>query len=122
VQRSSSPDAYAQWESEARTLAEGLTGEVPTALSCQFPGSPPGATAPLSDSMSLELGPPTVGVAVVPARGWTVSAWLIGHATQFGITSVAYGGKAWTSARGGWGPDPVAGSAVVVTRVQSGSP
>lgn len=122
VQRSSSPDAYAQWESEARTLAEGLTGEVPTALSCQFPGSPPGATAPLSDSMSLELGPPTVGVAVVPARGWTVSAWLIGHATQFGITSVAYGGKAWTSARGGWGPDPVAGSAVVVTRVHSGSP
>jgi hypothetical protein len=121
VQRSSSPDAYAQWESEARTLAEGLTGEVPTGLSCQFPGLPPGATASLSDAMSLELGPPTVGVAVLAARGWTVSAWLVGHATQFGITSVAFDGRAWTAAGGAWGPDPVAGSEVIVTRVHTGS-
>jgi len=121
VQRSSSPDAYAQWEAEARTLAEGLTGEVPAALSCQFPGSPPGATAPLTDSMNLELGPPTVGVTVGAARGWTIAGWLVGHATQFGITSVAYGGQAWTAARGRWGPDPAAGSAVVVTRARIGS-
>jgi len=121
VQRSSSPNAYAQWEAEARTLAEGLTGEAPSALSCQFPDSPPGATAPLTDTMNLELGPPTLGVPVVAARGWTVASWLVGHATQFGITSVAYGGQGWTSARGSWAADPGAGSTVVVTRVPTGS-
>ena len=121
VQRSSSPDAYAQWEGEARALAEGLTGEVPAALSCQFPGPPPTGTTSLTQAMNLELGPPTIGVAVGPNRGWTVAAWLVGHATQFGITQVAFGGQAWTAARGSWGPDPAAGSQVSVTRVRAAS-
>ena len=34
VQRSSAPDAYAQWEPEARVLARILTGEVPGRLTC----------------------------------------------------------------------------------------
>jgi hypothetical protein len=34
VQRSSAPDAYAQWEPEARVLARILTGEVPDRLVC----------------------------------------------------------------------------------------
>ena len=34
VQRSSAPDAYAQWEPEARVVARILTGEVPNHLMC----------------------------------------------------------------------------------------
>ena len=122
VQRSSSGSAYAQWESEARTLAEGLTGEAPQALSCQFPGPPPSGTTSLTEAMNLELGPLTVGAVVDANRGWTVASWLVGHATQFGITSVAFSGRMWSAATGGWGPDPLAGSQVQVTRVRGATP
>jgi hypothetical protein len=35
VQRSAAPDAYANWENEARTVARAVTGEVLGALTCR---------------------------------------------------------------------------------------
>jgi hypothetical protein len=34
VQRSATPDAYANWETEARVLARILTREVPETIAC----------------------------------------------------------------------------------------
>lgn len=103
VQRSGSPAAYAQWETEARALAEALTGEVPHGLACHSPDPPrTTSTVSLADAMSVELGPPTLGTVLTPARGWTVAAWLVGHATQFGITSVGFGGSQWQASTGTW--------------------
>lgn len=121
VQHSAAPDAYAQWEDESRVLAQALTGEVPAGLACRFDAAS-WVTAPgtLSDAMARELGPPTLGVAVTPARGWTVATWLVGHAAEYRITSVAFAGQRWTAAGGGWTADPKAGGSVLVVTTPPG--
>jgi hypothetical protein len=119
VQRSGTPGAYAQWESEARALAQAMTGEVPAALSCHLPNQPtnPG-TASLSSTMALELGGATLGVALDTARGWTVASWLVGHATQYGITSVGFNGQVWTPTGGSWQASGVADPQVRVVQAK----
>jgi len=117
VQRSAGPDAYARWEPEARLLAQAVTGEVAAGLSCTFPrpaGNRPAASLPAA--MAQELGSAPLGVNVAPARGWTVASWLVGHARQYGIASVAFAGRRWTPGGGTWKADPrAAPSAVQVT-------
>jgi hypothetical protein len=106
VQRSGAPDAYAQWEPAARLLAQVLTGEVAAGLGCHFPN--PGAgtiDSSLPQAMSNELGAPSLGVEVPPPRGWMVATWLVGHAQQFGIKSVAFDGQRWTPAGRTWKAD-----------------
>lgn len=117
VQRSAAPQAYAQWENEARTLAEVLTGEVPAGLSCRFavPAAVT-ATSPLGAAMAAELGAPTLGTALVPARGWTVANWLVAHAPSYRITSVSFAGQRWTPTSGGWQPHPPMGARVELGR------
>jgi len=116
VQRSAAPSAYAQWESEARVLAQALTGEVPAGLVCRFRN---GAGTPLSSelsaAMTTELGSGAMGVSLPPARGWTVAAWLVGHASRYRIPSVVFAGQRWTAARGTWEPDSLAGPDVQIT-------
>jgi hypothetical protein len=118
VQHSAGPNAYAQWEGEARALAEAMTGEKPAAMSCHFP-DPPKTAAPasLQQAITTELGPPNLGVALPPARGWTVATWLVGHAQQYGLASVEYGGQQWTASSGAWQASPSADSVVHVTYV-----
>ncbi|MGI8492121.1 MAG: hypothetical protein ACR2KC_03250, partial [Acidimicrobiales bacterium] len=113
VQHSAAPDAYAQWESEARALAEALTGEAPAGLACRYPtqGSS-GSMAGLDQALTLEVGPPAAGSAVSPSRGWTVAGWLVGHAHQYRIAFVAFAGQRWTPAKGAWVAD--AGSTATV--------
>jgi hypothetical protein len=106
VQHSSSPLAYARWESEARVVARATTGEVPAALSCRAPIQNATALTVLQQAMARELGPPTLGVALDSARGWTVATWLVGHASPFGIRSVAYGGQIWTPDAEQWQQHP----------------
>ncbi len=120
VQHSGAPGAYAQWEAEARALAQAMTGEVPAALTCHVPNPPtnPG-TSSLSTAMALELGPSTLGVALDPARGWTVASWLVGHATQYGITSVGFNGQTWTPTGGSWTTTGVADPQVRVARAKA---
>jgi hypothetical protein len=118
VQRSGSPNAYAQWEAVARAMARATTGEVAAGFSCRVPDPPAStATTSLAEAAALELGDPALGTPVGAPRGWTVSSWLVGHANQFGITSVSYAGQQWTSAAGGWQPDPSSTTAVGITRV-----
>jgi hypothetical protein len=107
VQRSAAPDAYARWENEARTLAEVLTGDVPAGLHCRF-AVPATATAagPLGAAMAEELGTPTLGRALAPARGWTVGNWLVAHARSYRITSVRFAGQQWSPSSGKWQPHP----------------
>lgn len=120
VQRSGSPSAYAQWEAVARALARATTGEVAAGFSCHVPDPPKTtATATLAQTMTLELGDAPIGVPVTALRGWTVSSWLVGHANQFGITSVAFGGEQWTSAGGGWQSDPSPTAGVRISRAGS---
>jgi hypothetical protein len=96
VQRSGTPTAYARWETEARAIARATTGEVAAGLSCRASIRPAGSPAVLQAAMTRELGSPTLGVALDPARGWTVATWLVGHASPLGIRSVAFAGQIWT--------------------------
>jgi len=120
VQRSAGPDAYARWEPAARLLAQVLTGEEPAGLSCRFP-APVGAAIPsdLAQAMTGDLGFAATGVPVPTQQGWTVAAWLVGHASRYGITSVAFEGRRWTRSAGAWGSDPVNGPGVRIALSQA---
>ena len=101
VQHSAAGDAYAQWEGEARAWAIALTGEVPAGFSCRFSSSMPG-DASMASVLASEAGQPGIGVTVSTARGWLVASWLVGHAAQFGVSSVSFAGRTWTPSTGAW--------------------
>ena len=103
VQQSAAPNAYADWEAEARDIARALTGEARAGLTCRFPN--PSAAAPrrvVDQAVSVELGSPGARTTVTPARGWTVASWLVGHARQLHISVVDFAGRRWTPATGAW--------------------
>ena len=103
VQRSGAPDAYARWEHEARAIAQAATGEIPAGLTCRVDVGPTQASGkPLRQALARELGPLTLDVPVPEARGWTVAAWLIGHAPEFGISRVSFADRIWTASSGRW--------------------
>jgi hypothetical protein len=104
VQRSAAPDAYAQWEPEARVLARALTGEAPGGFSCQLatPKQPPDPA--VTDALVQELGRPGLGEPMDPGRAWTAASWLVGHAEQYRLTTVAVPGYRWTARSGVWTP------------------
>ncbi len=101
VQRSGTPSAYARWETEARTLARVLTGQVAAGFACRF-DTPTNVTTAraVDDAMASELGSPGVGTTVSPARGWTIASWLIGHADDYGIERVTFADRAWSPSTG----------------------
>jgi hypothetical protein len=101
VEISGAPDAYAQWEPEARAIARAVTGEDPHALSCYHGGvaTISGDIATIADA---ELGTNTISGPQPPARGWAMCAWLVTHATDFAIDSVTFGGYKWTAGTGQW--------------------
>ncbi len=118
VQRSGSPSAYANWESEARAVAQATTGEIPAGLSCRVDlASTPRSTDSLQQTMAQELGSPGLGTPLAAPRGWTVATWLVGHASQFGITSVSFAGQVWTPSEGRWFTQLPGDSQVQITRV-----
>jgi len=111
VQRSAAPDAYANWEPQARVLAQVLTGEVPAGLTCRV--TVPSGAQPdpgLVSTMATELGPEATSGAPATAAGWTAAAWLVGHAEDHHVTSVTYAGQRWTAKTGTWSPVPGAGT------------
>ena len=122
VQQSAAPSAYAQWESEARVLAEVLTGEVAAGFTCRFRSAHGGALAgPLSQAMSQELGVSNLSTPFPPPFGWTTATWLVAHAQQYRLTAVTYAGERWTAATGAWKPDPAADTHVRVVPPVAGS-
>jgi hypothetical protein len=121
VQRSALPHGYAQFEPEGRALAIATTGEVAAGLGCRaaIPPTPP--TRSLQQAITQELGAPALGVALAPGRGWTVASWLVAHAAEFRITSVAYGGLRWSPTNGKWQLDPSAGTVIEILRTAAGA-
>jgi hypothetical protein len=118
VQRSSAPTAYATWEPLARSLAIATTGEIPAGLTCDLVRTrsitPPPAVAP---ELTRTFGPSALGVPASRARGWTIAAWLVGHAEQYRIISVRFAGREWTP-RGKWTGIPVT-SGIQITQAAS---
>ncbi len=104
VQRSATPDAYAAWESEARSMAVALTGESAAGLSCRLAGFG-GATPPassLAQAATTELGSNLLGVPVATKVGWQVACWAVAHAYSYHLQSVSFGGRTWTASSGTW--------------------
>jgi len=104
VQHSAAPNAYATWETEARSLASALTGEVPAGLSCRlhgFGGSAPPPSA-LGQAAVTEMGAPLLGVPLPTKTGWDVAAWCVAHAYNYHLSSVSFGSWKWTVASGRW--------------------
>jgi hypothetical protein len=103
VQRSATPSAYAQWEPQARVLAAALTGETEAGLTCRFSLARSHDPAPaVVGKMSSELGITSLDTSFAPARGWTVAAWLVGHAEQFRVTTVLFRGREGRASTGRW--------------------
>jgi hypothetical protein len=103
VQHSGAPDAYANWEAEARAVARATTGEVPAALSCRSSSPNPSTVDPaLQSTMTVELGAVDLTQSLPAAQGWTVASWLVAHAPRFGITMVTFDGKRWTPSSARW--------------------
>jgi hypothetical protein len=118
VQRSGAPDAYAQWEAEARALAIATTGESPAAFTCRAAAPKPGSVDPgLQATMTAELGPFDFAAEVPVARGWTVASWLVAHSHRFGISAVEFDGRRWTPSSGKWSQHSPTVRRVVVQRV-----
>jgi hypothetical protein len=98
VQSSASPEAYAQWEPEARALAIATTGERPAALTCQlngFGGAKPDRGA-LAAAATAELGPGALTRPSSTKAGWQAAAWAVAHAYNYHLTSVSFDGRQWT--------------------------
>jgi hypothetical protein len=101
VQHSGAPDAYAQWESEARAAAVALTGQAAAGLTCHdLTVSAPSAS--LADTALAEWGTSVVSGPHPVARGWGLSLWLVAHASRFGVDRVSFAGRLWTASSGVW--------------------
>jgi hypothetical protein len=114
VQHSADGSAYAQYASMGTDMAEAFTGSLPHAVACSY-GSPVGKPALASarrglaasfgSVTSMTSADPVVRIAVASGRqGWAIGAWLIAHASTYGIAYVRYLGFEWTatSASGRW--------------------
>jgi hypothetical protein len=101
VQRSATPDAYAKWEPEARSVASALTGERAAALRCHGlkPAAPSAALVPTA---LAELGTAKLSGAHGRTRGWAISSWLVAHASRLGVDRVTFDGRTWTVRSGTW--------------------
>ena len=114
VQHSAAPDAYADWEGEARALARALTGEARAGLTCLSVPNGPG-TVTARSLAAKELGRPIPAVPATAAQGWADAAWLVAHSSQLGLQQVSYRGSTWTRSRGAWSAAP-GGSATLSFR------
>ncbi len=118
VQRSAAPDAYGDWEDQARVIAEVLTGEEPAGFTCRYPAVELTAARRASSAAALraqlanELGRDPTGAAATEKDGWVVAAWVVGHAQRYGLRSVSFAGQRWTSSRLAWKRDPPANLAI----------
>jgi hypothetical protein len=111
VQRSAGGYAYAQWEPQARVMAQALTGEVPAGLACYYRAAAR-VNGTVEAAATRELGPGVLTTALASHRGWTVASWLVAQASRYRITEVGYRGQTWTKKTGKWQLDPTATTTV----------
>jgi hypothetical protein len=122
VQRSADGYAYIQYQPEAAALATDFTGHSAHAVWCWSAGPSPAkanltaaykgllhAFGPISSHRAATPGddPAMLVRAPRPALGWAVAAWLVTHASSYGIHDVRYAGFRWQEASGssGWTRD-----------------
>ncbi len=120
VQHSGAPDAYAQWESEARALAVAFTGRAPAALSCQNLTMAP-SRASLTTVAAAEWGTTVLSGPHPADRGWALGSWLVAHAQRLGVDKVSFGGRTWTAASGQWSADSTVGNTLSLHQVPATS-
>jgi hypothetical protein len=110
VQHSADGYAYGQYAGVAGQLAGAFSGAFPHAFSCYYASSigkprlaaASGAlTSAFGELGSTPVGDPAVAVRVGrTSEGWAVAAWLIAHASSYGISHVQYLGYEWSAGHG----------------------
>jgi hypothetical protein len=121
VQRSADGSAYDQYAPQGAAMAGGFSGHQPRDVWCWYPGGirkHPRLSAAGTQlrrtfgRLSIShVGDPAAQVRVRGAdMGWAVAAWLVSHASRFGIRHVSYQGYQWTAVHGrkGWTSQPKA--------------
>jgi hypothetical protein len=123
VQHSADGYAYEQWVGIATQLTGYFTGTWPAEVSCWYtPAGRPdlaGALKQLTQTFGPQ-GKDEVLVRMTTDRSgkknrektvvhvqrdgaWTVAAWLVAHAQQYGISQIRYAGYVWNAANGSMG-------------------
>src|SRR5215470_12060342 len=122
VQRSADGAAYIQYQPEAAALAADFTGHsaravwcwsaVPTPAKANLTAARQGlrhAFGPISSHRAATPGDDPTMLVRVPRRtlGWAVTAWLVTHASSYGIHDIRYAGFRWQESSGtsGWTRD-----------------
>jgi hypothetical protein len=128
VQHSADGSAYEQWAGIATQLTGYFTGTWPAGVSCWYTPAGQGVQADLAGALkqlTQTFGPQgkdavlvrmttdrsakkkkerTTAVVHVQRDGaWTVAAWLVAHAQQYGISQIRYAGYVWNAANGSMG-------------------
>ncbi len=128
VQHSADGSAYAQYADVGTALAGAFTGEDAHAVWCSYADPQSHASFGTADrAMTAAFGlvarpdggGGTMGVPVgAPAEGWAVAAWLVSHASEYGISSVQFQGYQWLGFTGAshWQAKPaqLAGDTAIV--------
>ncbi|AXT85736.1 hypothetical protein C6I20_11415 [Aeromicrobium sp. A1-2] len=119
VQRSAFPGAYAQHEDYARALASTLRGYSPAEFTCQINPTGGGSLTAVKRDVTAAFGaievttngdeaayPLSGKSADVKARGWAIAHYLVGNASNLGISTVSFGNRQWDAADSdeGWTP------------------
>ncbi|MCW0213981.1 MAG: hypothetical protein OJJ54_11540 [Pseudonocardia sp.] len=119
VQRSAAPDAYAQWETQARAAASALTGEQVAALRCQdVTLAQPGED--VATLAARELGDARLSGPQATRRGWAVASWLVAHSGRLGLDQVSFDGRTWTADSGSWERTGPPDGTLALHRAQAG--
>jgi len=141
VQHSADGYAYEQWVGIATQLTAYLTGTLPAEVSCWYTPAGKADLAGAVKQLTQTFGPAgkdavLVGVTtdrsakkvrketvvhVQRGRAWTVAAWLVAHAQQYGISQLRYAGYVWNAANGSMGWQRVTGSSRTASPVPRGS-
>ncbi|NMO91105.1 hypothetical protein HH311_15085 [Actinomycetospora sp. TBRC 11914] len=102
VQRSGYPEAYADHEPEARTLALAFLGQAPGALTCTHLDLSAPAQETVVRLATDELGTARLSGSQTADTGWAIASWLVGHATRLALDRVTFDGRTWTAESGTW--------------------
>lgn len=138
VQHSAYPSAYAQHETEARTVASALTGYSPAAFTCVVTGDTAlgsadtvianlqrgygtaiSAQRSLRQNVAVGVGSSASGLRM----GWSVAQYAVAMAPNLHIKAVLFDGKRWTTGNTstkGWTADGSASASTVSIVMDSG--
>ncbi|MFI5068096.1 MAG: hypothetical protein ACHP9Z_29515 [Streptosporangiales bacterium] len=120
VQHSADGSAYIQYEKMAAEMSAAFTGQHGHAVYCWWSSAVPKRAdrGAITRSLAGTFGAAASSATTTrhdlvlrvarPKLGWEVAAWLVTHASSYGIHQVSFGGYYWRAATGakGWVRDP----------------